>query len=296
MGPSQFNLPSQEGGELIARAIEEGITFFDTAQTYKTYEHLRAGLTIAGDKGKSVAIATKSAASEYEPMKEAVEEARKALGRDVIDVFHLHAARVGPEVFTERAGALECLVDMKAKGIIRAVGVATHSVTVARAVRERPEIDVLFPIINIRGLGILHGTRDEMAFAIARAAHTGKGVYTMKALGGGNLLSDREGAFSYVRDLPGVTSVAVGMVYPEELEMNLALFRGHPVSEELMAKTLRPKRLTIQAFCIGCGTCVDICPNYAMEIVDGKARNNKDACILCGYCAPVCPMFAIRIV
>lgn len=296
MGPNQFGLPPSEGGSLIRAAVERGVNFLDTAQSYRTYPHLRVALDSLSNRGSEVVISTKSAAKTYEDMKMAVEEARLALDRDVIDIFHLHAARVDRTVFSLRKGAFECLLDMKAKGIVKAVGISTHSVDVVRAAPKVPGLDVVFPIINIEGLGILHGTRDEMSLAIKSAHEAGKGLFAMKALGGGNLLSDREGAFSYVRNLEGITAVAVGMIHPDELNMNLAIFNGTPVSEELRARTLRTKRLIVQAFCRGCGTCVETCPNAAMEIVEGKARNDKSKCILCGYCAPVCPEFAIRLV
>jgi ferredoxin len=86
------------------------------------------------------------------------------------------------------------------------------------------------------------------------------------------------------------------MIHPDELEMNLAIFEEKPVEDSLKSRTLKTKSLIIQAFCRGCGSCVEICPNAAMEVVDGKARNDKSKCILCGYCAPVCPEFAIRLV
>jgi aryl-alcohol dehydrogenase-like predicted oxidoreductase/ferredoxin len=294
MGPNQRGLPPEEGGRLIRKAIERGVNFLDTAQSYGTYPHIRAALDSLPDRGRDVVISTKSAAKTYEEMAAAVLEARRALGRDVIDIFLLHAARVDASVFDERKGAYECLLDMKSKGIVRAVGISTHSVQVVGKATEVDGIDIVFPIINVRGMGILHGTRDDMVQAIKRAASAGRGLFAMKALAGGNLLSDIEGAFAYVRALEGISAVAVGMVDEEELEVNLAIFNGRPVP--LKTRVANTKELVIQAFCIGCGKCVETCPNVAMEVVDGMARNDKSKCILCGYCAPVCPQFAIRLV
>ena len=46
--------------------------------------------------------------------------------------------------------------------------------------------------------------------------------------------------------------------------------------------------------CIGCGICVDSCPNGVLEIVGGAAEAvNEDACIGCGSCVEDCPMGAI---
>ena len=296
MGPNQMGLAPEEGGRLIKKAIERGVNFLDTAQSYRTYPHIRAALDALPDKRKDIVISTKSAAKTYEEMSEAVEEARLALDRDVIDIFLLHAARVDSSVFEERKGAYECLLDMKSKGIVRAVGISTHSVDVVRKAAEVEGIDIVFPLINRVGMGILHGTRDYMVVAIKKAAAAGKGLFAMKALAGGNLLTDIEGAFAYVRGIEGISSLAVGMVNEEELEVNLAIFNGEPVPESLKSRAVNTKKLIIQAFCVGCGKCVETCPNMAMEVVDGKARNDKSKCILCGYCAPVCPQFAIRLV
>lgn len=296
MGPSQLGLSPEEGGQLVAEAVSNGVNFLDTAQTYRTYPHIRYALDSLGVRSHDVVISTKSAAADYEGMKSAVEEARIALNRDVIDVFFMHAARVTGSVFEDRKGALDCLVDMKARGVVRAVGISTHSVDVVRRAASIDELDVIFPIINVQGLGILHGTRQDMEQAIAGASTAGKGLVAMKALGGGNLIQDVETAFAYVRGLPGISSVAVGMVREDELLMNLSIFEDRAVPPELAGKSRKSKALTIQAFCVGCGTCVKTCPNNAMKIVDGKAVNLKEKCILCGYCAPVCPQFAIRLV
>lgn len=296
MGPNQYGLPPDEGGTLIREAVERGVNFLDTAQSYQTYPHIRNAFDALPGRGQDVVISTKSHAKTYEDMSEAVEEARKALDRDVIDLFLIHAAREDSDVFHTRRGALDCLVDLKSRGVIRGVGISTHSVDVVRVGKSMNELDVIFPIINAAGLGVLHGTRDEMAVAINDAARAGKGLFAMKALGGGNLLTDRKAALDYVRGLPGISSVAVGMVTRDELEMNCLLFADEQVPEDLAERTWRQKKLIVQPFCIGCGRCVEACPNFAMTVVDGKAVNQKEKCILCGYCAPVCPQFAIRLV
>ncbi len=68
--------------------------------------------------------------------------------------------------------------------------------------KDMAELDVIFPIINAAGLGVLHGTRDEMAQAIEDAAKAGKGLFAMKALGGGNPLTDRKAALDYAGVCP----------------------------------------------------------------------------------------------
>jgi thioredoxin reductase/NAD-dependent dihydropyrimidine dehydrogenase PreA subunit len=49
--------------------------------------------------------------------------------------------------------------------------------------------------------------------------------------------------------------------------------------------------------CVGSGTCVNVCPESALGIIDGKARlTNPAVCIGHGACAAACPVTAITLV
>ncbi|MDK2854968.1 MAG: hypothetical protein PWQ41_48 [Bacillota bacterium] len=295
LGPLQKNIGEEAAVDLIREALDLGINFFDTAESYQTQVYL--GKALRGRERQSVVLATKSAAKTYEEMRASVEKSLAELQTDYIDIYHLHAARVTPAVFSERAGALECLKEYKAKGKIRAVGISTHSVEVTAAAARRDDIDVIFPLINKLGLGILGGTRAEMEAAIEVAAARGKGVYAMKALAGGHLVEEIPEAVKYVRGLTGVSAVAVGMVDRSELYYNVELFeRGEVSPARAAAATKKRKRLIVLDFCRGCGTCVRTCPNRALSLAGGKAKVDPDRCLLCGYCNPVCPEFALRLV
>ena len=45
--------------------------------------------------------------------------------------------------------------------------------------------------------------------------------------------------------------------------------------------------------CVGCGVCVNICPQEAISMVDDKAKIDAHKCVDCGRCAQVCPQGAI---
>lgn len=47
-----------------------------------------------------------------------------------------------------------------------------------------------------------------------------------------------------------------------------------------------------EADCIGCGICVDACPNEAISM-DGVAKIDPDNCIDCEACVGECPQSAI---
>lgn len=293
IGPIQRGVPAALGAQVIGRAIEGGVNFLDTAQVYRTYDYIRPA--IAGREDQ-VIIASKSAAASYQDMRAAVQEALAALGVSRLGLFHLHAARTTPEVYSERAGALRCLIEAKRAGVIGAVGIATHSVSTVRAGAERDDIDVIFPILNLLGLGILHGTRDQMLDAVRYAGRQGKGLYCMKTLGGGNLLGNMREALGFVRAVPEFASYAIGMVTAEEVDMNLAIFRGAMAAPVDDQRGREAKSVRVLAFCQGCGRCVQACPNHAIVVEAGRAVVDHQRCLLCGYCGPDCPEFAIRIV
>ena len=292
MGPLQSDIDAKEGGRIIRQALEYGVNFVDTAQMYKTYPHIREALI---GYGGQVVINSKSAAASYEDMEKAVQEALRELGRDDIDIFLLHAARVQPDVFEIRAGAWECLQEYKRKGYIRAIGISTHNVTTVEAAADLPEVDIIFPLINLKGLGILEGTKETMLAAIAKAAGAGKGLYAMKALAGGALLAELPQALEFTRSIPGISSVALGVTTEAELLMDLKLFNGEELTEQESSTLRHNKQLTFMFFCRGCGACAEACVNGAITMVEGRPQVDTKKCVLCGYCTPRCPEFAIRL-
>ncbi len=293
MGPSQLNLPEEKGAEIVRSALDGGVTFFDTAKGYRTQPFLKAGL---GERTKEAVIATKSPASSERAMAEDVERALEEVGRDYIDIFHLHAARA-KDPFNERPGAHKRLLKLKEEGIIRAVGVSTHYIKVVRDAAGRDDVDVVFPLVNVTGMGVLDGSADEMATAIREAADAGLGVYVMKPLAGGNLLSRFREAMEYARGLEGSSSVALGVVSLDELRFALRLFSNESLAHEDYEKTAKtPKRYIVLGGCDGCGICLDECPAEAIEMPEDKARIIQAKCILCGYCATACPGFWIRVI
>ena len=48
--------------------------------------------------------------------------------------------------------------------------------------------------------------------------------------------------------------------------------------------------------CIGCGVCADVCPNEAIEVIDGVAQlTHPEKCEICGICEEICEQGAIKI-
>ena len=52
----------------------------------------------------------------------------------------------------------------------------------------------------------------------------------------------------------------------------------------------------VQEKCIRCGSCVNVCPSGALQMIDGVLHINHDRCLACGTCQAVCCTEAISLV
>ena len=293
MGPSQLALPVEEGAEIIRHALRNGINFLDTAQYYRTYPYISKALeTGAFD---DVIICSKSLCWDYEGMMEAILEARESMHRDVIDIFLMHEVRSGQ--LEERAGAWAALKDAKAKGFVRAIGLSTHHIDITKAAASMEDLDVIFPLINYEGLGIRKGddfgTKEEMLSVMTDCHISGKGIFSMKAFGGGSLTGHYQEALDYVFSKEIIDSVMIGFGKISEVDDLLSYLHG------TMDKSYNPdiskKKVYInQEDCEGCGACKAACPASAIFYNEnGLAEVDHEKCLTCGYCSPVCPVRAV---
>lgn len=294
MGPLQKNVSVEEGSETIALALKEGINFLDTAQMYQTYPHIKKAIEKTGIRP---VIATKSTATTYEDMQSAVLEALEEMGLNHIDIFLLHAAKAEPDIFEIRKEALRCLVDYKRKGIIKAVGIATHNVKIVELAAAREDMDVVFPLINKAGRGIQSGTIEDMKKAIQLCGQHQKGIYLMKILGGGTLIDSFESAMTFGREIKEASAIAIGMVSQEEVIYNIKYFSGEKDLDGIISIRNNKIPQVLQFLCKSCGNCIEVCHTDAIQLDENnKATIDLDKCLQCGYCMAKCPTFCIRMI
>lgn len=293
IGPLQAKLSVSEGAKVIQRALDGGVNFIDTAQYYQTYPYIREGIK---SRKHQVVVASKSYAYTAKDMELALHQAMEGIDRDYIDIMLLHEQE---SIYTVKGHweAVEYLLKAKEQGLVRAIGLSTHMVAGVKAVLQVPELEVIHPMVNFRGVGISDGTVEEMLDAISAAKSMGKGIYSMKPLGGGNLIEQYHRAMEFVLGLKEVDAIAMGMKSQSEVDYNLRVFGGQVIPEELQQEVQQiPRELHIEEWCTGCGRCVARCHSAALQLREGRAQVDLDKCLRCGYCGPVCPEFCIKII
>ena len=297
MGFSQKNLDIETGSRVIVHAVEQGINFLDTAQYYDTYRYLRPALDeIRRRKLDFPVICSKTLEEGYAGTEAAVQECLEQLDIDTIDLFLLHEVR-GTEDFYARKDAWRALCDLKSNGHIKAIGISTHHVDACAEMAEIANCDVVFTLINRDGMGIRKGsepgTREEMEAAIRKCADAGKGIFTMKAFGGGNLIHDYRSCLEYAAGIAGNTSVMIGMADTDQVDRAVEFFSGC-LSADYTPDVSNKRLMVDQSDCEGCGTCKNRCVSEAIFWnKNGLAEIDPKKCVHCGYCAPVCPVRAI---
>ncbi len=209
-----------EQDRAIGRAIDQGITYFDTAAAYgdgvsetnlgRALRTLNARVTVGtkvrirgGQRGDIGAAITAS-----------VEESLRRLGRDSVDILHLHEpiTREGaPPAFTADAilhDAVPVLQRLRDQGKFRHYGITGlgDAPEVGRTLREGGFSTAQMPynILNPSGLAPLpaDSTMPDLGGCIRDAAAGDIGVMAIRILAGGALSG------SEARSPMGVTSVA----------------------------------------------------------------------------------------
>ncbi len=296
LGPLQANLSPERAGALIDYAYNFGINFLDTADLYDNYPQIEAGLRRVGRH--NLVIASKSYAYDVKGAVASVDKALMALKRDYIDIWLMHEQE-STHTVRGHFEALETYHRLKEQGKLRAIGLSTHYVQGVEAALKYPEIEVIHPIFNIKGIGIQGGSVLDMQNAIEAAYSSGKGIYGMKVLGGGHLLKEKKAAFDFALSKPFFHSIALGMQSEDEILYNVLKFKGQEIPGQLEEMLFhKQKRIVIDPWCTRCRACVEGCQHGAMQYIEADDKMVVDAqkCVLCGYCAKRCPDFCIKII
>ncbi len=138
----------KHANELVSRAIEKGVNYFDVAPTYGDAE-LRLGPALKPYR-KKVFLACKTTQRKAEQVRQELKRSLERLETDYLDLYQLHGLTdLAKDVDTAfgKGGAMEVFIEAKKAGVVRHLGFSAHSVEAALTAMDRYDFDsVLFPI------------------------------------------------------------------------------------------------------------------------------------------------------
>jgi aryl-alcohol dehydrogenase-like predicted oxidoreductase len=220
--PATFSLPSdQELVAMLDQARSLGINLLDTAPAYGSSEQ-RLGRLLT-DRQDWV-ICTKvgeeflNGKSYYDfsetHVRHSVERSLRNLNTDYLDIVLVHSDGNDMHII-ESTACLPTLMDLKEKGLIRAVGMSTKSLDGGLKAVELS--DLVMVTYN-------PSTTDD-AEVIRYANSLNKGVLIKKALNSGHVATAGENSIEnnliFALTPAGVSSVIVGTISPEHLRENV---------------------------------------------------------------------------
>ena len=115
--------------EIIQKAYNNGINFYDTARFYTdSEEKLGASLN---EVRENVIIATKTAAQNSEDFWKDLATSLNNLKTDYIDIYQFHNPSFCPKP-GDGTGLYEAMLEAKDEGKIRHIGITSHRLTIAK--------------------------------------------------------------------------------------------------------------------------------------------------------------------
>lgn len=235
---------------LVEAALDEGINFFDTAESYGGGASERwLGTALSGVR-KSILLMTKT----YAPAERSAESARRhlegsltRLRTDYLDLWQLHSVRSAEDV--DRAfgpgGAMEYILEAKRQKLVRFIGVTGHVTPAAhRRALEYWDRGIRFDVMQMPLNPLDYHQRSFTREVLPMVVDRGLGVIAMKTSADGAL--PREGLATidecqrYVWSLP-VSLAVVGMERPELVRENARRAREFLAMPEPEVAALRAR-------------------------------------------------------
>ena len=286
----------EDAAHLLRKAYDGGINYFDTARFYTDSEE-KIGYALS-DVRENIVISTKTMRTDVEGFWRELHESLSLLRTDYIDIYQFHNPPFCPKP-GDGTGLYEAMLDAKAKGLIRHIGITSHKLTIAEeAVRSGLYDTLQFPF------SYLASEKEEALVRLCEEMDVG--FICMKALAGG-LITRSEAAYAFLADYP--VAPIWGIQRESELDEFLAYNDDPPaMTEEIAAFIEKEKQELMGEFCRGCGYCMP-CPagiqiNNAARMslmirrapVDAQLSEASRAmmkkiedCINCERCKSKCP-------
>jgi aryl-alcohol dehydrogenase-like predicted oxidoreductase len=191
---------------LLLNGYEQGLRFFDAADSYGSHPHVAEALKhVPRDK---VTVLTKTWSRDAASARADLDRFRKELGTDYLDVCLMHCVTEGD--WTERyRGVMDVFSEAKQKGIIRSHGCSCHSIEALRAAAKSPWVEI--DLVRINPIGSHMDADPETVVSVLREMRaSGKAIVGMKILGQGDLSGRQDEAIKYALSLGLLDAFTIG--------------------------------------------------------------------------------------
>ncbi len=257
---------------VVARGLDMGITYFDTARVYQGGNNERMVGSVLKNARKNIVLSSKSRSKTAAEAAQHLETSLKELGTDYLDIWYLHAVDNPAAITDELVSYWE---KAKKEGKIRHIGISTHNPNaIVDRVMETGKYEVLLSTYNFTV-----GTANDTTYQ--RLHDAGIGLVAMKVVAPATPRRGPAGAPGEVRredvgSRPGGLVAAIkwvlrnqhfctclpGMTDMDQLEMNFQAMTGSftAADEKLLAsigEDIRP------FYCRMCYQCKGQCPKGA---------------------------------
>lgn len=223
--PTAFDIPDDETVIAILEATaESGINLLDTAPAYgnseerlgKLLKHSPHPWIISTKVGEIFDVATGESTYNFTPeyIQASIENSLRRLQREVLDIVLVHS-NGDDEKIIRNDGALEILNHFKQKGLIRATGMSTK--TVSGGIMAAEHADLVMVTHNI--------DYQEEVDVIQYAHQHDKGIFIKKALASGHSTHANHDdtvkqSFDGIFQHAGVSSIILGSINPHHITDN----------------------------------------------------------------------------
>ena len=235
-----------EAVEILRKAYDNGINFYDTAHFYTDSEE-KMGKAFEDIPRESIYIASKTAAETPEVFWSDLETSLKSLKTDYLDLYQFHNISFTPKEDDE---LYQAMLEAKEKGLIRHIGITTHKITFAHEAVESGLYETLqYPFSYLSG--------EEELELVKKCEKYDVGFIAMKAMGGG-LIRNSKASFAYINQFDNVLPIW-GIQKMEELDEFLSYDENTILDDDLKADIEKDKTELGENFCRGCAYCMP-CP------------------------------------
>lgn len=205
--------------EVITRALDQGVTYCDTAPAYAgSIDYY--GATLA-ERRKQIFLASKTHERSRDGSLRLLDDTLRRLHTDHLDLWQLHDLRTLDDLdcIFGKGGALEALLQAKADGRVKHLGLTGHhDPAILLEAMRRFAFDTVLVALNA---GDVHRL-PFISTVLAEAQRQNMGVIAMKVCAQRRLLArlSMQEALGYVWSLPGVSLAIVGCETPAEVDEN----------------------------------------------------------------------------